>query len=69
MSEFPATKDAANIGFALLDELVRTLVAKGILSESEVVSMLDAAAERMTASKKSDASISAAYIRDRILRK
>jgi hypothetical protein len=69
MQEFPGTREAGNIGFALVDELLRTLVARSIISEDDVTAMLKAAADRMIASRKSDAMAAGTQIRDRMLGK
>ncbi len=61
--EFPGTKSAANIGYALVEELLQTLVAKGTIYQSDVSAMFEAAASRMEASKTAHASESAILMR------
>jgi hypothetical protein len=63
MADFPGTKDAATIGYALLDELIDTLVHKKVISETDVREMRAAAVNRLEGSGKPDAVVSATVAR------
>ena len=47
MAFLPAPDDKAVAGFAILGELIQTLVDKGVLSKAEVTAMLKRASDGM----------------------
>jgi hypothetical protein len=69
MIEFPGRGNAEYLSFCLLDRLTDLLIRKGIISEAEVVTLLDELASDMAEDTRAVSKNNVGYVRDTLLAK
>jgi hypothetical protein len=67
MTNAPGTEDAAYLAFTLLDDLLKLLVRKGVITNAECVALLDEAANNGSKQTRAIAKRTAGFIRDTMI--
>lgn len=65
----PGTEPAAKLGFAIADMLLKTLVAKGVLTEAEVNGLLEGCAKTLEGDTTHSGKLAASFLREWMLPK
>ena len=69
MTEPPGTLEASFLSFAILDELLTVLVAKNVLTKTDIATLLDTVSDRVSKSTSYPAKPSARVLRQMIAEK
>ncbi len=67
MTEAPGTGEAAFLAFTLLDDLLKMLRERGVLTSDDVISLLETAEGRLSQQPRAVAQSGARFIRDTML--
>jgi hypothetical protein len=67
MPDAPATADAAYLGFRLINGLTNLLIAKGLVTSAEMVTLLDELASDMSKNSRAVAQRNVGYVRDAMI--
>ncbi len=66
MTEAPGTDEAAFLAFAIVDELINKLIAKGVLTQADTLAMLDSLVDRLGEEPRALAKPGAEFLRKMI---
>jgi hypothetical protein len=69
MVEFPGTENAAYLSFCILDRLTDLLIRKGIITDAEMVTLLNELASDLSQDRGRLAERNVGYVRDTLIAK